>query len=151
LPFGEARIKGVRIALEAIRNEEVRSMKASRNGSAPRAMTKVDLKKPVKVSAARKMRSKSEVYSVVAQHVGIHRRDVAAVFHTLASLIKADLKGGAGVFNVPSMMRITLKRRPATKARKGINPFTKEEVMFKAKPARNVVRIRPLKALKEGV
>ena len=126
-------------------------MKASRNGSAPRAISKVDLKKPIKVAGSKKPRSKSEVYSTLAEHVGIHRRDVAAVFHALASLIKADLKAGAGVFNVPSMMRITLKRKPATKARKGINPFTKEEVMFKAKPARNVVRVRPLKALKEMV
>jgi DNA-binding protein HU-beta len=126
-------------------------MKASRNGSA-RAQSKLDLKKPVKVSASKKPRSKSDVYSTVAQHAGIHRRDVAAVFHTLAGMIKADLsKSGPGVFNVPSMMRITLKRKPATKARMGINPFTKEQVMFKAKPARNVVRVRPLKALKDMV
>lgn len=126
-------------------------MKASRNGSA-RAQSKLDLKKPVKVSASKKPRSKSDVYSTVAQHAGIHRRDVAAVFHTLAGMIRADLsKSGPGVFNVPSMMRITLKRKPATKARMGINPFTKEQVMFKAKPARNVVRVRPLKALKDMV
>ena len=126
-------------------------MKASRNGSA-RAQSKLDLKKPVKVSASKKPRSKSDVYSTVAQHAGIHRRDVAAVFHALAGMIKADLsKSGPGIFNVPSMMRITLKRKPATKARMGINPFTKEQVMFKAKPARNVVRVRPLKALKDMV
>jgi nucleoid DNA-binding protein len=126
-------------------------MKASRNGSA-RAQSKLDLKKPVKVSASKKPRSKSDVYSTVAQHAGIHRRDVAAVFHTLAGMIRADLsKAGPGIFNVPSMMRITLKRKPATKARMGINPFTKEQVMFKAKPARNVVRVRPLKALKDMV
>jgi nucleoid DNA-binding protein len=126
-------------------------MKASRNGSA-RAQSKLDLKKPVKIAASKKPRSKSDVYSTVAQHAGLHRRDVAAVFHTLAGMIKADLsKSGPGVFNVPSMMRITLKRKPATKARMGINPFTKEQVMFKAKPARNVVRVRPLKALKDMV
>jgi len=126
-------------------------MKGSRNGAA-RAMTKLDLKKPVKVAASKKARSKGEVYQTIAQHVGIHRRDVAAVFHAMASMIRADLsKGGAGIFNVPSMLRITVKRKPATKARMGINPFTKEQVMFKAKPARNVVRVRPLKALKEMV
>ena len=126
-------------------------MKASRNGSA-RAVTKLDLKKPVRVPASKKPRTKGDVYSTVAQHVGIHRKDVAAVFHTMASMIKADLsKGGPGVFNVPSMLRITVKRKPATKARMGLNPFTKEQVMFKAKPARNVVRVRPLKALKDMV
>jgi len=48
-------------------------------------------------------------------------------------------------------MKIKCIRKPATKARKGINPFTKEEMMFKAKPARNVVKVQPLKALKEMV
>src|SRR6266404_4761838 len=80
------------------------------------------------------------------------RRDVAAVFHAMAHMIKADLsKNGAGVFKVPGLMRITVKRKPATKARMGINPFTKEQVMFKAKPARNVVRVRPLKTLSQMV
>jgi nucleoid DNA-binding protein len=127
-------------------------MKTSRNGAAPRSLTRLDLKKPVKVAAAKKARSKGEVYSTVAHHVGIHRKDVAAVFHAMAGMIRADLsKGGPGVFNVPSMLRITVKRKPATKARMGINPFTKEQVMFKAKPARNVVKVRPLKSLKDMV
>jgi len=117
-----------------------------------RPVSKLDLTKPVKVSAAATARSKSDVFSTIGEHAGLHRRDVAAVFHALGSLIKADLsKSGAGVFKVPGMMRITVTRKPATKARMGINPFTKEEVMFKAKPARNVVRVRPLRGLKEMV
>ena len=117
-----------------------------------RAISTLDLTKPVKVSAAATARSKSDVFSTIADHAGLHRRDVAAVFHALGSLIKADLsKSGSGVFKVPGMMRITVTRKPATKARMGINPFTKEEVMFKAKPARNVVRVRPLRGLKEMV
>jgi nucleoid DNA-binding protein len=117
-----------------------------------RPLSKLDTSKPVKVAGSSKPRSKSEVLSTIAQHVGIHRRDVGAVFHTLASVIRTDLsKSGPGMINVPGLMRITVKRKPATKARMGINPFTKEQVMFKAKPARNVVRIRPLKALKEMV
>jgi len=117
-----------------------------------RAASKLDLTKPVKISAARKMRSQSEVFSIIAQHVGIHRRDVAAVFHVMGSVIKADLsKSGSGVFKVPGLMRVTVQRKPATKARQGINPFTKEPMTFKAKPARNVVRIRPLRALKAMV
>src|SRR6266568_3236471 len=87
-----------------------------------RALSKLDLSKPLKIAAAAKAR------------------------------IKADLsKNGAGVFKVPGLMRITVKRKPATKARMGINPFTKEQVMFKAKPARNVVRVRPLKPLSQMV
>ena len=60
-------------------------------------------------------------------------------------------KGAPGEFTVPGLMKCKVIRKPATKARKGINPFTGEEVMFKAKPARNVIKVRPLKALKEMV
>ncbi len=117
-----------------------------------RAVSKLDLTKPLKVSASGKPRSKSEVFGTIAQHIGIHRRDVAAAFHVMGSLIKADLsKRGSGVFKVPGMMRITVKRKPATKERQGINPFTKEPMIFKAKPARNVVRVLPLRALKAMV
>ena len=120
--------------------------------SPARAQSKVDLAKPLKASGASKARSKGDVFRSIGDLVGVHRRDVAAVFHGLGALIKADLgKGGAGAFKVPGLMRITVKRKPATKARMGINPFTKEEVMFKAKPARNVVKVRPLRALKEMV
>jgi len=117
-----------------------------------RAVSKLDLSKPVKVSAAAKPRSQSEVFGTIAQHVGVHRRDVAAVFHVMGSLIKADLsKSGSGVFKVPGLMRVTVTRKPATKERQGINPFTKEPMTFKAKPARNVVRVRPMRALKAMV
>ena len=117
-----------------------------------RPVSKLDMSKSVKVSSSAKPRSKGDVFGTIAQHVGIHRRDVAAVFHVMGSMIKADLaKGGSGVFKVPGLMRITVKRKPATKAHMGINPFTKEQVMFKAKPARNVVRVRPLKPLSQMV
>ena len=117
-----------------------------------KAQSKIDLTKPVKVSAASKARSKGDVFRTIGDAVGVHRRDVAAVFAGLGALIKADLgKGGSGAFKVPGLMRITVKRKPATKARMGINPFTKEQVMLKAKPARNVVRVRPLAGLKEMV
>ena len=117
-----------------------------------RAASKLDLTKPVKVGVSAKPRSKSAVFGTIAQHVGIHRRDVAGVFHVMGSMIKADLsKSGSGVFKVPGLMRLTVRRKPATKEREGINPFTKEPMTIKAKPARNVVRVRPLRALKAMV
>ncbi len=117
-----------------------------------RPVSKLHLAKPVKIGAAAKPRSKGEVLRTIAEHVGIHRRDVAAVFHVMGSMIKVDLsKSGSGVFKVPGLMRVTVKRKPATKERKGINPFTKEPMTLKAKPARNVVRVRPLQALKAMV
>jgi len=120
--------------------------------TAARAATKLDLTKPVKIAASAKTRTKGGLFQTIAEHVGITRREVAGVFHVLGSAIRTDLsKAGSGVFAVPGLMRITVKRKPATKARPGINPFTKEPITIKAKPARNVVRVRPLRALKEMV
>ena len=74
------------------------------------------------------------------------------VFGELADMIKKDLgRRGPGIFTVPGLMKIKVVRKPATKARRGINPFTGEEMMFKAKPARNVVKVLALKGLKDMV
>lgn len=108
--------------------------------------------KPVKISPASKPRTKGEFYTTISGATGVPRKQIASIFETMGKVISADLsKGGPGVLNVGGMMKVVVVRKPATKARKGINPFTKEEVMFKAKPARNVIKIRPLKALKSMV
>ncbi len=124
--------------------------KASAKKAAPKAAA---TKKPAKiVSAKDKPRTKSEVLTVISDHVGISKKEVAAVFDVMGEMIEKDLKKNAcGAFNVPGMMKVSVQRKPATKARKGINPFTKEEMIFKAKPARNVVKVRPLKGLKDRV
>jgi len=96
--------------------------------------------------------SKTDILNALADSTGLSKKQVSAVFDELAKLIAANLgKKGPGAFNVPGLMKILVKHKPATKARKGINPFTKEEVMFKAKPASNQVKIRPLKGLKDMV
>jgi nucleoid DNA-binding protein len=105
----------------------------------------------VKKPAGKPM-SKSEILNVLAERTGQSRKEVGSVLDELANLIGESIgKKGPGVFNIPGLMKITVLHKPATKARKGINPFTKEEQLFKAKPARNVVKVRPLKALKEMV
>jgi nucleoid DNA-binding protein len=99
-----------------------------------------------------KPRSKSQVYSDIAASTGLTRKDVSSVFEAMSDLIKRDLnRKGPGIFTVPGLMKIIVQNKPATKARKGINPFTGEEMMFKAKPARRVVKVRPLKNLKSMV
>jgi nucleoid DNA-binding protein len=121
--------------------------KAARKPAAKAASTKVSA-----LSPASKVRTKGEVYRVLAEQTGVSRKDVASIFDTMKDMIGKDLsKKGPGVFSVPGMMKVTVKRMPATKARKGINPFTKEPTVFKAKPARSVVKVRPLKALKDMV
>ena len=100
--------------------------------------------------AAAKAATKSEVYSAIAEQTELSRKQVASVFDALSQQVARNVgKKGPGIFVVPGLMKITVITKPATKARKGINPFTKEEVMFKAKPARKVIKVRPLKALKD--
>ena len=94
--------------------------------------------------------SKGEILTAAAEHAGLTRKQVSAVFESLAQQIgDAVGKKGPGTFVVPGLMRINVINKPATKARKGINPFTKEETIFKAKPARKVIKVRPLKSLKD--
>jgi nucleoid DNA-binding protein len=108
--------------------------------------------KTIKVSPAPKIRTKGEIYNAIAGHTGLPRKQVVAVFAGLEALLSADLsKKGPGVVQVPGLMKVMVKRLPATKAREGINPFTKEKTIFKAKPARNVVKVRPMRGLKKMV
>ena len=96
--------------------------------------------------------TKGEIVSGIADTTGLTKKDVNSVFETMAAQIKKSLgRSGPGVYTVPGLMKLVVQRKPATKARKGINPFTGEETMFKAKSARNVVKIRPLKNLKDMV
>ena len=97
-----------------------------------------------------KSATKSQILSTIAESVGLSRKQVAATLEALTGLIKQGVsKKGPGLFVLPGLMKITVINKPATKARKGINPFTKQEQMFKAKPARRVIKVRPLKALKD--
>jgi nucleoid DNA-binding protein len=102
--------------------------------------------------APSKVMSKSDVISGIAESTDLTKKQVNQVFDSMAGQIKKSLgRNGPGAYTVPGLMKIVVVRKPATKARKGINPFTGEETMFKAKPARNVVKIRPLKSLKDMV
>lgn len=108
--------------------------------------------KASRITPASDTRTKSQVYTAIADNTGLARKQVVSVFDALGALLAADLsKRGPGVMQVPGLMKVTVRRLPATKARKGINPFTKEETVFRAKPARNVVKVRPLAALKRMV
>ena len=108
--------------------------------------------KPKRLTAASKVRTKSEMYNTIADQTGLSRKEVVSVFDSLADIMAVDLtKRGPGIVQVPGLMKVTVQRKPATRARKGINPFTKEPTIFKAKPARNVVKVRPLIGLKSLV
>ena len=96
--------------------------------------------------------SKTQIITEIAGKTGLSRKQTGGVLEELTDIISRHIKKtGPGKFALPGLFKITTIRKPATKARKGINPFTKEEVMFKAKPARTVIKIRPLKKLKDFV
>jgi len=103
-----------------------------------------------KSKASKKPSTKSEILGNISDKTGLSRKQVSGVFDELAVLIKRDLKS-SGLFNVVGLMKIKLVHKPAVPAHKGVNPFTKEPMTFKAKPARNVVKVLPLKGLKDMV
>ena len=105
-------------------------------------------------SSAKKARAatKGEIYGNIAEKTGLGKKEVSKVFDALSELISKELgKKGPGQFVVPGLLKLKVVRKPATKAKQGINPFTKEPMTIKAKPARNVVKAVPMKALKELV
>lgn len=99
---------------------------------------------------AAKGATKSEIITNIATATELSRKQVASVFEALSEQIKFAVgKKGPGIFVVPGLMKLMVIQKPAVKARKGINPFTKQEQMFKAKPASKVIKVRPLKGLKD--
>jgi nucleoid DNA-binding protein len=99
-----------------------------------------------------KTATKSAIFQELSAGTGLSRKQVAAVFDGLTKIIKRELGSrGPGVFTVPGLLKLKIRRMPATKARPGKNPFTGAAITIKAKPARNVVKALPLKSLKEMV
>jgi nucleoid DNA-binding protein len=96
--------------------------------------------------------SKTQILDQIAESTSLSRKQVGSVIDALTEVIEAHVnKRAVGEFVLPGLLKISTVRKPAVKARKGINPFTKEEVMFKAKPASTAVKVRPLKKLKDMV
>ncbi len=107
--------------------------------------------KAKKANAGNKARTKSEIYRELAEQAGVSRKQVSTIFDGLTELVKKDLTKGPKVFTVPGLMKIIVKQVPARKAHMGINRFTGQEQMFKAKPAHKTVKVRALKGLKDMV
>jgi len=94
--------------------------------------------------------TKSQIVGSIADSTGLSKKQVADVMGEMETLIERSIKKrSVGEFTLPGLMKITTVKKPARKARKGINPFTGEETMFKAKPASVAVKVRPLKKMKE--
>ena len=102
---------------------------------------------------SKKPPTKSEIYAKIVDDTGLSRKDVAAVFESLNGQIEEMLGGSEapGIFTIPGLMKLRVVHKAAREARMGTNPFTGEEMMFKAKPASKVVKVTALKGLKDMV
>ena len=120
--------------------------KATSKKAAPKAAAKPAAQKPIKEAL-----SKSGLVAHLADHSGVAPRDVRAVLSSLEGAMAASVnKKGAGTFTLPGLLKVTAVNVPAKPKRKGINPFTKEEQWFAAKPASVKLKVRPLQKLKDA-
>ena len=94
--------------------------------------------------------TKSDILASISKDTGLSKKQVSSVFDSLHGVIKKSLKSH-GLFTLPGLAKMKVVKKPATKAREGVNPFTGEKMMFKAKPASRKVRALPLKSLKSMV
>ena len=97
-----------------------------------------------------KRMSKSEFINTLAEKTGMNRKQATATLNTLNALAVEQLSTN-GELVIPGLVKLNVATRPATQEREGINPFTKQPMVFKAKPARKVVKAHPVKALKDAV
>ncbi|MCG8554049.1 MAG: HU family DNA-binding protein [Proteobacteria bacterium] len=101
---------------------------------------------------ASKRMTKAQIIGELSDKTGLTKREVQSVFGALLDLTKRELgRRGPGEFVVPDMMKLRVRSIPARKERKGVDPFTKQERVFPAKPASKKVRATPLKKLKDLV
>ena len=91
--------------------------------------------------------TKSEILAQISKDTSLSRKQVSEVFESLNGQIKKSLRANS-LFTLPGLLKLKVVKRPATKAREGVNPYTGEKIMFKAKPASKKVRALPLKNLK---
>jgi len=105
-----------------------------------------------KAAAVKERFNKTQILDEIAASTQLSRKQVASVLDSLTEVIESHInKKAVGEFVLPGLLKINTIKKPAVKARKGISPFTKEEVVFKAKPASTVVKVRALKKLKDMV
>jgi nucleoid DNA-binding protein len=106
--------------------------------------------KSTKTTAIREAYTKAQLLAAISEETGLNKKEVGAVLESLGGVMHRHLKKrGAGAFTLPGLAKFTVTTKKATKARKGINPFTGQETVFQAKPARRVIKVRPLTGLKE--
>lgn len=116
------------------------------------AATKKTASAAPKLTAIKEPYSKTQILNELAEKTGLSRKEVSSVMDELSNLVNRHVKKrAAGSFVLPGLLKIVTVKKPATKSRKMISPFTGEEITVKAKPASIAVKVRPLKRLKDMV
>lgn len=126
--------------------------KATTKKAAPKAAAKPAVAAPKKIKSVKEAMTKTAMMQAIADETGLSRKQVSGVMDSLGGIIEAHVKKGAiGSCTIPGLMKIKTIRKPAQKARKNVpNPFKPGETMdVAAKPARTVVKVLPLKKLKD--
>jgi nucleoid DNA-binding protein len=96
--------------------------------------------------------NKSQFVSALAEKSGLDKKQATAALDTLNAMVAQQLgKQGPGEVLIPGLLKLNIVDKPATPKHEGVNPFTKEPMTYKAKPARKVIRVRTLKALKDAI
>ncbi len=141
-PFTEQEI----MAKTAKKAAPKKAVKKVATKAATKAAAKPAAPKPIKEAL-----TKSGLVAHIAEATSVAAKDVRAVFAALEGAVAASVnKKGAGSFTLPGLLKISTVNVPAKPKRKGINPFTKEEQWFAAKPATTKLKVRPLKKLKDA-
>lgn len=115
--------------------------------------SKTKVQSTLQLKAITQKQSKIQILKAISEQTGLKSTQVKEVFAIAGHLAKCHLiKRGSGEFAVPEMaIKVVRKTKPATKARQGRNPLTGETITIAAKPKRDVIKVRPLKALKEVI
>jgi nucleoid DNA-binding protein len=150
-PAGEKSAKGKIAVKKAVKKEVVKRKLVKKAHKETTAKNKVV--KPVKPAPMKVITEKltgAQLYNLISERTGLSKKQVVSVFEGLSDTMEGCLKKrGIGEFALPKLCKFVVKSKPATKERKGINPFTGQEIVIKAKPARRIVKVRPLKKVKE--
>lgn len=149
------RVKAAKTKTKAKTTKRKVVKKTAKKSTGAKKATKAKATKVVSagpLSKVSKVYTKGTLLTTLSDRTGLPKKDVGAVLTELTTVVEGHLKrGGPGKFTLPGMLKMTVKNSPAKKARKGINPFTGEPTIFKAKPASRKVKVSALKALKEMV
>jgi nucleoid DNA-binding protein len=101
---------------------------------------------------ASKRMSKTQFVTTLAEKSGLSKKQATTALDTINGIVAQQLgRRGPGEVLIPGLLKLNIVDKPATRKHEGVNPFTKEPMTYKAKAARKVIKVRPLKALKDAI